>query len=87
LQFKAGKPAGKILLTAKSEEYGESVIECDAIVKADCRIAVNYRYLKDLLSLCRDSRITVKVKDPSSPMVFEIASNTCVIMPMHVYQW
>jgi len=87
LQFQAGSPAGKILITAKSEEYADSTVECDAIVKENCKIAVNYRYLKDLLSLCRNSRITVKVKDPSSPMVFEAGGNTCVIMPMHVYQW
>jgi len=86
LQFQAGSPAGKILITAKSEEYADSTVECDAIVKEDCKIAVNYRYLKDLLSLCRDNRITVKVKDPSSPMVFEIVGNTCVIMPMFT-QW
>jgi len=87
LQFKAGKPVGKILITAKSEEYATSTVECDAIVKADCRIAVNYHYLKDLLSLCRDSKIALRIKDESSPMVFEAGDNICVIMPMHLYEW
>jgi len=32
LQFNAGDPCGKIQLTARSEELGDSTVECDAIV-------------------------------------------------------
>ena len=78
---------GKILLTAKSEELGESNIDCDAIVEADCKIAVNNRYLIDLLRLCPNTKATIKVTDPSSPMVFDTDQDRqWVIMPMFV-QW
>ncbi len=89
LQFTKGineQSPGKILLTAKSEELGESNIDCDAIVKADCKIAVNNKYLIDLLKLCPDMKTTIKVTDPSRPMLFNIDDRQWVIMPMFV-QW
>ncbi len=87
LHFSTGKPCGTITLSAKSEEYGESSIECDALVKSDCKIAVDHKYLIDLLKQCGDSRISVRVTVPSSPMLFDISDTRQeVIMPMFV-QW
>ena len=90
LQFQVGSPAGKILLTANSSIYSDdqhkASVECDAIVESDCKIAVNTKYLVDLLKLCGQVRITLRVKTPSDPMVCEVDGKTEVIMPMFV-QW
>jgi len=94
LQVQQGEPAGKISVSASSEEYGESTVECDALVEyseyhktAPCQIAANNHYLIDLLKLCGDNRITLKIRQSSSPMVFEIGDNRqAVIMPM-MAQW
>ncbi len=85
MQFQQGQP-GKAMLTAKSEELGDSSAECDAIVEADCKIGINGNYLIDILKVCGDSRITLKLTTPSSPMVFELDGKIEVIMPMFV-QW
>ena len=86
LHFTTGKPS-RITLSAKSEEVGESSIDCDAIVESDCMIAINNRYLLDLLNLCKDSQVIMKVKHDSSPGLFLIGDNRqYVIMPMFV-QW
>lgn len=86
LNFKHGKPCGRITISAQSPEYGESSADCDALVEADCKIAANNRYLIDFLNQCKDSRLTMRVSSDSSPMVFEVDGRTSVIMPMFV-QW
>ena len=87
LQFNTGEPCGKITITAKSEQCGESSVECDALVESDCKIAVNCNYLMDLLRQCKDSRITIRLTNPSSPMDFAISdSKQETMMPMFV-QW
>ena len=87
LRFNTGEPCGKITLSARSEEYGESSIECDALVESDCKIAVNHKYLIDLLKQCGNSRIAVRITVESSPMVFDVSDTRQeVIMPMFV-QW
>ena len=87
LNFSTGEPCGKITLSAKSEDYGESSIECDALVESDCKIAVAHKYLIDLLKQCGDSKISVRITVESSPMVFDISDTKQeVIMPMFV-QW
>lgn len=87
LNFSKGKPCGKITLTARSEEYGQSSVECDALVKSACKIAVNARYLKDLMSLCKDSRVIARVKHYTNPILFNIGDDKqCLVMPMFV-QW
>ena len=44
LVFNTSEPCGKITLTAKSEDYGESSVDCDALVESDGRVAVKARY-------------------------------------------
>jgi DNA polymerase III sliding clamp (beta) subunit (PCNA family) len=78
--------SGKITLSSKSEEIGDTTAECDAIVEADGRIAFNGNYLDEYLSLCKDSKITGLHIDDHSPMVFTIDNTLAVIMPMFV-QW
>ncbi len=86
LQFQKGYPLGKILVTAKSEELGDSSVDCDAKVDSDCKIAVNTKYLIDLLKLCGDDSVDTFLTTPSSPMVFNNDDWQWVIMPMYV-QW
>ncbi len=87
LVFSKGESVGKITLTARSEELGDSRVECDALVEADCKIGVNSKYLIDLLRECGDSRITLRVTTPSSPMVFDVSEfKQETLMPMLV-QW
>ncbi len=86
LQFQKGYPCGKILLTAKSEELGDSSVDCDAKVDADCKIALNTKYLIDLLKLCGDNPVDAFLTTPSSPMVLNDGDWQWVIMPMYV-QW
>ena len=85
LNFATGKPCGKITLTAKYDD--ETSTECDAIVPASCKIALNYKYLLDLLNQCKQERVTMQVKSPSEPALFTIADGKqWIIMPMFV-QW
>ena len=87
LLFEHNIPVGKITLSSQSIELGISTAECDAIVQSDAKIAVNAKYLTDLLRLCADSKITMRVTTTSSPMVFDIdKAKQSVIMPMYV-QW
>jgi DNA polymerase III sliding clamp (beta) subunit (PCNA family) len=76
-----------IKVSARSEELGESTSEVAAKVQADCRIAANCNYLLDVLRLCGDNKVTLKITTPSSPMVFETSpEKLTVVMPMFV-QW
>lgn len=87
LHFTTGDPTGNITLTATSAEYADSTVECSAIVESDCKIGMNNRYLIDMLKLCKDTRIIVKIKDQSSPALFTIGDDKqYIIMPMFV-QW
>ncbi|KKM91588.1 hypothetical protein LCGC14_1227000 [marine sediment metagenome] len=88
LNFKTYKTvSGKITLSAASAEVGDNSAVCDAIVEKDCRIAVNVSYLTAFLKLCGDNKISIKLTNSSSPMVFETPDNRLeVIMPMFV-QW
>ncbi len=90
LKFTHGDTIGKINLSTHAESHdgdNESSVDCDATVESDCKIAVNARYLTDLLSQCGDSRTTIRLTTPSSPMVFDIDGKFQeTIMPMFV-QW
>lgn len=87
LNFAREYPAGKITLSARSEERGDVSVECTAKVQADCKIASNGKYLKDFLSQCKDNVIDLFLTTPSSPMVFHDMLERCqVLMPMFA-QW
>jgi len=95
LEFKAGSNdfnlasqqydniIGKITVSAHSEEH-ESSNEVNAKVESDCRIALNYRYLTDVLSHMGNDVVTLMLTNPSSPMVFTDNDLQETIMPMFV---
>lgn len=86
LQF--SKYPDKLTLSAKAGyEENETQAECQAVVDKPCKIAINSKYLIDLLKLCGDNAIDLFVTQPSSPMVCHNGLDQLqVIMPMFV-QW
>ncbi len=84
-------PYGKVILTTKNSQYNdeqsESSAECDTKVEADCKIALNTKYLIALLSQCGDNIVDARLTTPSSPVVFNIGSDRqWTVTPMFV-QW
>ena len=87
LQFTFGYPIGEVTLSAKSEELGESKVDCQARVERDCKIAVNNKYLIDFLTQCKDGIIDLFITNQSSPIVCHNGIDQFeVIMPVFV-QW
>jgi len=83
--------AGKMTVSARSEEVGDDVGEIDAIVEGEeAKIAFNGRYLIDVLSVLDDkSQIALETTNPSSPGVLRPVGEDNyihVVMPMFV-QW
>ena len=74
----------KISLSSRSEEIGDTVAECDAIVEADCRTAVNQRYLIAYLKSCGDNKVTMLKSDNDPSITFKYGNTQCVIMSMAV---
>jgi DNA polymerase-3 subunit beta len=81
---------GKMTVSARSEELGEDVGEIDAMVEGgEAKIAFNGKYLTDVLSVLRESRVALEATSPSSPGVIRpvgVDNYTHVVMPMFV-QW
>ncbi|HEY31943.1 MAG TPA: DNA polymerase III subunit beta [Dehalococcoidia bacterium] len=82
--------AGKITVSARSEELGDDVGEIDATVEGEeAKIAFNGKYLTDVLSVLREPQVTLETTNPSSPGVIRpvgVDNYTHVVMPMFV-QW
>ena len=77
----------KLTLSAKSEDLGNSQVECQAMVDRPCYIAVNAKYLIDYLTSCKDGIIDLFIDKASSPMVCHNGLDQFeIIMPMFV-QW
>jgi DNA polymerase-3 subunit beta len=81
---------GKMTVSARSEELGEDVGEIDAMVEGgEAKIAFNGKYLTDVLSVLRESRVALEATSPSSPGVIRpvgVDNYIHVVMPMFV-QW
>ncbi|MFC1965662.1 DNA polymerase III subunit beta [Chloroflexota bacterium] len=81
---------GKLTVSARSEEIGDDVGEIDAVVEGEeSKIAFNGKYLIDVLSVLRESKVALETTNPSSPGVIRpvgVDNYTHVVMPMFV-QW
>jgi DNA polymerase-3 subunit beta len=81
---------GKMTVSARSEELGDDVGEIDAVVEGgEAKIAFNGKYLTDVLSVLRESRVALEATSPSSPGVLRpvgVDNYVHVVMPMFV-QW
>ena len=86
-----GETAGKLIISARSEEVGDNQDEVDAdeIEGDEGKIAFNSRYLLDVLSVLERGKITLETTASSSPGVFKPTGSEDylhVVMPMFV-QW
>ena len=86
-----GGGAGKVLISARSEEVGDNQDEVDAeALEGDQgKIAFNSRYLLDVLSVLEKGQVALETSSSSSPGVFKPLDSEeylHVVMPMFV-QW
>jgi len=85
-----GGSAGKVSVSARSEQIGDNVGEIDAKVEGEAaKIAFNGKYLTDVLGVIHEGEIALETTTPSSPGVIRPlgADNYVhIIMPMFV-QW
>ena len=86
-----GETAGRLIISARSEEVGDHQDEVDAdeIEGDEGKIAFNSRYLLDVLSVLERGKITLETTASSSPGVFKPTGSddyVHVVMPMFV-QW
>ena len=81
---------GKITVSARAEEIGDNVADIDALVDGDgAKIAFNFRYLTDVLSVLSQAQSALEITTSSSPGVIRpIGTDNYVhvVMPMFV-QW
>ena len=82
--------AGRMTVSARSEQVGDNIGEIDAIIDGEeAKIAFNGKYLIDVLSVIHEEQVALEVTTPSSPGVIRpIGSEryVYVVMPMFV-QW
>ena len=89
-QGEAGAPA-LLEVSSRSEDVGrnQGVIEIKEMEGDDNRVAINVRYLTDVINIAGKDRLTIEITNASSPVVFT-AENTPhwknISMPMYV-QW
>ena len=86
-----GGNAGKVIVSARSEEVGDNEDEVDAegIEGDEGKIAFNSRYLLDVLSVLEKGKVALETTTSSSPGVFKPTESDDyihVVMPMFV-QW
>ena len=86
-----GGGAGKVIISARSEEIGDNQDEVDAeALEGDQgKIAFNSRYLLDVLSVLEKGQVALETSSSSSPGVFKPLDSEeylHVVMPMFV-QW
>jgi DNA polymerase-3 subunit beta len=82
--------AGKMVVSARSEEIGDDVGEIDAMVEGEeAKIAFNGKYLTEVLSVLHEAQVALETTSPSSPGVLRpvgVDNYIHVVMPMFV-QW
>jgi DNA polymerase-3 subunit beta len=81
---------GKMTVSARAEEKGENLAEVDALVDGEpSKIAFNFRYLVDALSILGQAQVSLEITTASNPGVLRPVGNdkyVYVVMPMFV-QW
>jgi DNA polymerase III subunit beta len=84
-----GAPAN-LTMTATSAESGDNLANLDAIIEGpESEIAVNGRYMLDVLTIIDEPQIALETTRPSAPGVVRPVGVgpeefTCVVMPMHI---
>jgi DNA polymerase-3 subunit beta len=79
---------GRLIVSATSSEYGDSVSELDAQIEgAPIEVAFNARYFIDALNVIDTAQVTLDTRDANSPGVLRPVGGgdfVHVIMPMHI---
>lgn len=82
---------GRLRIAARANEIGDNEGEIDATVEgAADRIAVNSKYLQDVLAVIDSGQVALEMAGATSPGVIRpVGSDTYVhvVMPMFVQQW
>lgn len=80
--------AGRLVLTATSQELGDNVTELVASVDGDSvEIAFNAKYLIDVLNVLDSAQVALETSAPANPGVIRAIGDDSfihVIMPMHL---
>ena len=87
----AAEGSGKLSISSRAEELGDNQGEVDAQVEGgdEAKIALNSKYLADVLDVLQESEVALETTRPSSPGVLKPVGNDRyihVVMPMFV-QW
>ena len=79
---------GRLIISATSTEYGDSVSELDATIEGEpVEIAFNARYMIEALSVVDVAQVTLETRNAASPGVLRPVGGTefvHIIMPMHI---
>ena len=80
--------SGRVIVSATSAELGDNVSELDASVEGESiEIALNAKYMVDVLTVLDAAQVSIETTTPSSPAVFKPVGSdefVHVIMPMHI---
>jgi len=81
---------GKMTVSARAEEIGDNTAEIDVLVDGEpAKIAFNFKYMTDVLSVLSQSQVALEITTSSSPGVIRPVGTdnyVHVVMPMFV-QW
>jgi len=79
---------GQVTIMATSAELGDNVGEIDAVIEGEeLEIALNARYLIDVLGVLSSAQVALETTTPTSPAVIKpvgVENFTHIIMPMHI---
>ena len=80
--------SGRVIVSATSAELGDNVSELDGSIEGEpIEIALNAKYLVDVLSVIEAAQVSIETTTPSSPAVVKPVGSedfVHVIMPMHI---
>lgn len=92
LQFMPGEDVqpGKMVISARAEEIGDNMGECDAAIEGEAdKIAFNSKYLQDFLQVLDGGRVALEMSGPTRQGTLRPVGDerfVHVLMPM-VVQW
>jgi DNA polymerase-3 subunit beta len=92
LQFMPGEDVqpGKMVISARAEEIGDNMGECDASIEGEAdKIAFNSKYLQDFLQVLDGGRVALEMSGPTRQGTLRPVGDerfVHVLMPM-VVQW
>lgn len=87
VQLDINPSSGKLIISAKSSETGDSEVELDAAIEGQpLQIAFNVRFLIEALSVMNSAQVSLETNTPATPGVLKPMDGSDfvhVVMPMH----